>query len=119
MKMKSPTDRFGVSSLHLLCAVLLMFGGMLAHGQGKRGPAPSNPATNPSFPQVPAPSALSLTQSKAVDGNPVSPKQEDSCFLPPLTGVQMATVEVADLQVPPKAQKEYEDGCAALRNRKM
>jgi tetratricopeptide (TPR) repeat protein len=31
----------------------------------------------------------------------------------------VATVQVADLQVPAKAQKEYEEGCAAVKSKKM
>jgi tetratricopeptide (TPR) repeat protein len=39
------------------------------------------------------------------------------CFLPPLNGLQIA--EVADLQVPAKTQHEFDEGCSALRNKKM
>jgi tetratricopeptide (TPR) repeat protein len=117
MKRKSIFLRFRSFTSNSLCAVVLMFGVALAHGQGKRAPAATG---NPSFTQNPTPSSLSLDQVKAGDGSaPASSKPEDSCFLPPLTGMHSGTVEVADLQVPPKAQKEYEDGCAAVKSRKM
>jgi tetratricopeptide (TPR) repeat protein len=58
-----------------------------------------------------------------MNGNnkPVSPQvaKENTCFLPPLTGLRPATVRIADLQIPAKAQKEHENGCAALRNNKI
>lgn len=43
----------------------------------------------------------------------------DNCFLPPLNGVRFATVGIADLQIPAKARKEYEDGCATVKNNKL
>lgn len=46
-------------------------------------------------------------------------KKENNCFLPPLNELHIGTVGVADLQVPSKAQQEYEDGSAAVRSRKM
>jgi len=44
--------------------------------------------------------------------------RDDNCFLPPLNGLLRSTVEVAGLQVPSKAQREHNEGCAALRNSK-
>ena len=44
--------------------------------------------------------------------------KEENCFLPPLNGVRGPTVELSTLQIPAKAKREYEDGCAALRNKK-
>jgi predicted Zn-dependent protease len=54
------------------------------------------------------------------NSKPVSSKtaKDDNCFLPPLNGLRH-TVGVADLQVPAKAQREYADGCAALRSNKI
>jgi tetratricopeptide (TPR) repeat protein len=43
----------------------------------------------------------------------------DRCLLPPLNGLQRSTVSVPDLQVPAKAQRELDEGCAALRDSKM
>jgi tetratricopeptide (TPR) repeat protein len=102
-----------------------MLGGTLAHGQGKRGggmPPPAQTLPNPAAPPPAPPS--SFDQAEMVLGNkrnPVSSKnpKEDNCFLPPLNGLPTGTVEVGDLQIPDKTQWEYEDGCAALRNRKM
>ncbi|MGH9501990.1 MAG: tetratricopeptide repeat protein [Terriglobales bacterium] len=44
--------------------------------------------------------------------------KDDNCFLPPLNGLR-PPVRVADLQIPAKAQREHQDGCAALRNNKI
>ncbi len=42
----------------------------------------------------------------------------DNCFLPPLDGVLTARVGIADLKIPAKAQREFENGCVALRSNK-
>jgi tetratricopeptide (TPR) repeat protein len=48
-----------------------------------------------------------------------SVSRDNNCFLPPLTGIQTGIVGVADLQVPAKVQKEYDDGCEAVKNKKL
>lgn len=58
---------------------------------------------------------LGTNRSHVVSKNP----KEDDCFLPPLHGLRTGTVGVEDLQVPEKTKKEYAEGCASLRNRKM
>jgi tetratricopeptide (TPR) repeat protein len=126
MKPKSPTYRFDVSILTLFFAVTLMFGGTLAHGQGRKGgvaPPSQGIQTRPNPAAMPAPLS-SFDEAEMVlgnDRNPVPSKnpKEDNCFLPPLNGLHMDSVGVGDLQVPEKTQREYADGCAALRNRKM
>jgi tetratricopeptide (TPR) repeat protein len=45
--------------------------------------------------------------------------KEDNCFLPPLNGLHSASVGIADLEIPEKAQRERDDGCGALRNNKI
>jgi len=49
---------------------------------------------------------------------PNDPKAEN-CFLPPLNGLAMLTTGVAELQVPAKPQHEFDEGCAALRGKKI
>jgi predicted Zn-dependent protease len=125
MKPKSPAYRFNVSTLISFCAVALMFSGTLAHGQGRKGmgaPPPIQAFPNPAA--MPPPPPSSFDEANMVLGNnrnPVPTKnlKEDDCFLPPLNGLHAGTVGVGDLQVPEKTQREYEDGCAALRKRKM
>jgi tetratricopeptide (TPR) repeat protein len=39
----------------------------------------------------------------------------DTCFLPPLSGIEFPTVGVANLEISSKAKKEYAGGCAALK----
>jgi tetratricopeptide (TPR) repeat protein len=124
MKQESPTHRFDSSVLNLWCALVFagtfVFAGMPAHGQ-KRASI-MVPQTQP----APAAAPGTLDEAELVLGakNPVGSNaspgaQDNNCFLPPLTGMHASTVEVADLQVPAKAQKEYEDGCAALKNKKL
>jgi len=125
MKRNSPTYRCDVSTLTLFCAVTLMFCGTLAHGQGRKGggaPPPTQTVPNPAA-MPPAPPS-SFDEANMVLGNnrnPVPSKnpKEDNCFLPPLNGLDTGTVGVGDLQVPEKTQREYADGCAAMRNRKI
>jgi tetratricopeptide (TPR) repeat protein len=121
---ESPGHRFESSLLNFLCAVIftitLMLGGMPAHGQ-KRAPV-MMPQTQPPVPATPSTlneAELVLGAKNPVGSNASGGSQDSTCFLPPLTGMHTATVEVADLQVPAKAQKEYDDGCAALKNKKM
>jgi Tfp pilus assembly protein PilF len=40
----------------------------------------------------------------------------DNCFLPPLNGLQTTD---ADLQAPAKTRHEFDEGCAAVRNKKL
>jgi tetratricopeptide (TPR) repeat protein len=124
MKCKSPAHRFDSSAFNLLCAVIfavaLMFGGVLAYGQ-KKGPImmPQGP-TQPSLPATLDEAELVLGAKNAVGSNNAKGgSHDDICFLPPLTGVHNPTVGVADLQIPDKAQKEYELSCAAIKNKKM
>ncbi|MCU1307187.1 MAG: hypothetical protein JWN45_1882 [Acidobacteriaceae bacterium] len=44
---------------------------------------------------------------------------ERNCFLPPLVGLHSPTVAVTNVEVPLKAQKEYEAACDALKKNKV
>lgn len=122
-KQESPTHRFEPPILNFLCAVMfaaaLMLGGTPAYGQ-KKSPVMMPPAQQvPAAPSTLDEAELVLGAKNPVGSNASKGSQDDTCFLPPLTGMRAATVEVADLQVPAKAQKEYEDGCAAVKSKKM
>ncbi len=122
MKPKSPTCRFNFSTLILFCAVTLIFCGTPAHGQGRRSPAPPQSPQNVPNP-VPTPPAT-IDEATMVLGNNRNPAlsknlKEDNCFLPPLNGLHSDTVGVGDLKAPDKAKREYEDGCMAVRDKKM
>lgn len=58
-------------------------------------------------------------RNRVTSNAPASVSVDNNCFLPPLTGLQVGTVVVADLQVPARAQKEYENGCEAVKNKKL
>jgi len=126
MKPEAVTPRSSFSTINPLCVFLftvtVLFAGIPAHSQGRKSPG-ATPLPNQTIGQAPPPSSgLTLDQALELYGKrtPVLPAQEDgSCFLSPLTGVDKAVVQVADLQVPAKAQKEYRDGCAAVRDGKM
>jgi predicted Zn-dependent protease len=84
--------------------------------------APQPPTPRPMAP-TPPPSPTIFDQNKLIiDSNSKveTPQiaKEENCFLPPLNGVRGLTVELSTLQIPAKAKREYEDGCAALRNKK-
>jgi|SRR5271163_1429434 tetratricopeptide (TPR) repeat protein len=128
MKRKLPAYCLDSSTRKFLCANILLitflFSGTPAHSQNRGIPPGLVPL--PSGPTAPPPpSTMDETELKLGAKNPVESKDykgsrgDNNCFLPPLTGMHASTVEVADLQVPAKAQREYEDGCAALKNKKM
>lgn len=122
MKRRSVAPRASLSTLTFLCAVIFLLAATPAQGQ-KKGASPPPVASSAPVPvQSPLPSTLDPTnvvysnnESSASPKNPAG----NNCFLPPINGLQAGTVEVADLQVPVKTQMEYEDGCAALRKKKI
>ena len=42
---------------------------------------------------------------------------EESCLLPPLSQIARSTVAAGQLQIKPKARKEYHQACVALKNK--
>ena len=122
MQQASFLIRFGRKILKLSCvgAFILSAGALFAqHGGGGARPQ-SPPPQAPTAPQ----SATDFEQNKLFldsNGKPIPPKsaQSNNCLLPPLSGVTSATVGVGDLKIPGKAQKAYENGCAALRDKKV
>jgi tetratricopeptide (TPR) repeat protein len=121
MRKTSSLRLFGRQILNILYACILILTAVRSSAQHSGGG--SRPPTPP--PQAPAPpqSATIIDQNKLfLDGNgiPVPPKvpQFSDCLLPPLSGAIPARVKIGDLQIPAKAQKEYENGCAALKARK-
>jgi tetratricopeptide (TPR) repeat protein len=122
---------FGRSALRLFCACLLILSVSSAFAQqGGAGGHPAAPAPQP----APAPPPKAPTDAPSSndpwDVNDVIQRSNnklassvigegDSCFLPPLNGLLRSRVGIADLQAPAKAQRQQEDGCAALRNRKI
>ena len=137
MKRTSTLPPFGRAALELLCAgglILSVMPALAQHG-GTRpaAPPPQAPAAPPSQPPTappPQPPAKFPSATNPFDQNeliqrsnnkPVPSKiaKNDNCFLPPLNGLLPATVGIADLQIPAKAQREHEDGCVALRNNKI
>lgn len=99
--------------------------GMLlaAMALGQKNAPPPPPPPSPAPMQYTVPSGFDQAKKifdsngKEVQGQS-APKDED-CFLPPLNGVALGTTAVAELQVSAKTQKEYQQGCASLRDRKI
>jgi tetratricopeptide (TPR) repeat protein len=92
----------------------------------RRGNSSRASASNSRTPPVqpPSTSPTVFDQNRLImnsNNKPVSSQiaKDDNCFLSPLHGLHTSTVGLADLQVPEKAQREYEDGCNALRKNKM
>jgi tetratricopeptide (TPR) repeat protein len=126
---------FGCSALKLFCAgglILSLLPAFAQQGGGNRPapPPPQAPAAPPPKAPTPPPPTTFPSATNPWDQNeliqrsnnkPVSSKiaKDDNCFLPPLNGLRPAPVRIADLQIPAKAQREHEDGCAALRNNKI
>lgn len=137
MKRASTLSPFGRQILKILCAgaLVLHIVPALAQQGGGAHPAPP-PSQSPAPPPSKAPSPPSshdpgfpsatnpFDQNELIQrsyNKPVVSKigKSDNCFLPPLNGLGPATVGIADLQVPAKAQREHEDGCAALSSNKI
>jgi tetratricopeptide (TPR) repeat protein len=117
MKNNSAFHRF--AAVVLSSFALLSLGVGLAHAQ--KGGAPAGPPPTTSM----HPTVNSKFDADKVlfdsNGKPISPNdaKADNCFLPPLNGLHIVTASAAELQIPAKSQHEYENGCSALRNKKI
>lgn len=119
MKKRLAVQCISVPALIPLLVILLL---CVVPAQAQKGGTPP-PAAPPHAPTAP-PSPTTFDQNKLIidsNGNEAAPRvsKEDNCFLPPLDSVHSATVRLASLQIPAKARKEYDDGCAALKSMKM
>ena len=97
--------------------LLLLSSPALAQAGGSHQAPPPNPPPPPVRPQD------SDFDRKHVELESQGPKsstsgEHDTCFLPPLNGIELATVGVSNLQISSKARKEYAAGCAALKDGK-
>jgi len=127
---------FGYSARKLFCAgglILSLLPALAQQGGGTRpAPPPQAPASPPpkapppptSPPPTDFPSAndpwdqnelIQRSNNKLVSSMIA---EGGNCFLPPLNGLLLSKVRIADLQVPAKAQREHKNGCTALRNSK-
>ena len=118
MKNQSPTRPCNSTS-KVWCSLAIALSAALAYGQGKAPPPPPQPLPTPIHSSVPS----QFDQAKVAfdsDGQPVAKTPKvDNCFLPPLNGLQIITAGVADLQAQPKTQHEFDEGCGALRSKKV
>lgn len=119
-----PTVRHTFCVMSVLSLAFLILCSAVAFAQHSGG-GHGGGAVPPSNPQpVPAPpSATTYDQDKLIlqsqTKDDVARSVRNECFLPPLTGVQTATVTVSELKIPEKAQNEYHAGCDAVRARKF
>jgi tetratricopeptide (TPR) repeat protein len=99
-----------------------MLAPLLSFAVAQKAAAPPPPPPSPTPMQYTVPSEFDQ-QKKVFDSNgkPISPRatKETSCFLPPLNTWRSGTASVADLQISAKAQREFDDGCAALRKKSV
>jgi tetratricopeptide (TPR) repeat protein len=118
MKKKSGSAFHGLAAVLLSSLAMIDLGSVSAHAQ-KNAPAGPPPTTSMQ------PKVTSKFDADKVlfdsNGKPITQQYAKAadCFLPPLSGLHIVTTSAADLQIPAKSQKEYEDGCAALRNKKI
>jgi len=100
----------------LLSAVLIL--SPVSSAQGSAGGHPSNPPPPPVRPR----DATFDQRRIQLESNGIKlPKsgERDTCFLPPLTGMELPTVGVASLQIPAKARKNYSFGFNSFRDGKF
>jgi predicted Zn-dependent protease len=110
-----------VPRVKLVFAVILLLFARPASAQ-KTAPAPPTPTpmapTPPPSPTIFDQNKLIIDSNSKIENPQVARDKEVNCFLPPLNGVRGPMVELSNLQIPAKAKREYDDGCAALRNKK-
>jgi tetratricopeptide (TPR) repeat protein len=104
------------ATLSVSCTLLLV-STLLSQGGGRTTPPP-NPPPPPIRPQQ------ATFDEQHVKLESTAPKaviktERDTCFLPPLSGIQLPTVGVASLQLSAKAKKDYASGCNAFRDGKF
>lgn len=102
------------------CVALVLVFSCVALAQRPAGGHP--PPSPKAAPTPPPPDAHTFDQQQMqvrADGTrPNQPVvQRDTCFLSPLSTLQVSTVDVANLQIAAKAKKEYASACSALRDR--
>lgn len=123
--MKCPSPHLCL--VRFIWALGLILGVLPALAQNGSGSMSQSPLPRPS-PSPRQPAALRSPSSPwdehdMVYGNrkPDSSKIGNaySCFLPPLEGSAPVTVRVSDLKIPPRAKREYGEGCLAAKKGKM
>src|SRR5689334_9085198 len=109
----------GVFVLQRLSPILLVTGIILALGLATATSAQKPGSGNNTAPPPPLPPPPPRAPTDSFDqtrlryerkGQPVPPQAQpsDYCFLPPLNSVRSASVEVANLRIPPKAKRHYQ-----------
>ncbi|MGA8148321.1 MAG: tetratricopeptide repeat protein, partial [Gallionellaceae bacterium] len=104
--------RSAASAREVFLVGLLLFSATFVYGQ-RRNSANLPPKRPGDFP------AFDLSSQDQIDAKGKPLPSESACFLPPLNSMAAGTIGVVDLQVPWKAQTEYQSGCVALRKKKV
>lgn len=86
--------------------------------QGAAGGHPSNPPPPPVRPQQ-ATFDEQHVKLESTAPRAIIKSERDNCFLPPLSGMQLPTVGVGNLQLSSKARKDYSSGCNAFKDGKF
>jgi tetratricopeptide (TPR) repeat protein len=99
--------------------ILILSSAVLAQTGG--GGHPTQPPNPPPPPIRPQDSTFDQRHVQLESNAPKKsvPGERDTCFLPPLTGMELPTVGVASLQIPAKARKNYASGCNAFKDGKF
>jgi len=116
----SAERRISFPSFLTLPCLLVIAAAVPMYGQ-RTGARPPEPALPSASAPAPPPNQAKFDRDQLILDSQMSQAskkiQEDTCFLPPLGGVHSVTVGVKALQVPAKARKDYEDACAALKDK--
>ncbi len=104
----------------IVLAIVVILG-CVSTGVSVQAQQPANPVvTQGEIRTLPSADADRI-QRNVPDGASTARKssaKDDTCLLPPLNLMSDPTVAAEQLQIPPKARKEYQAACAALKDRK-
>ena len=114
------------NSFALLLAVVLTLIGSIPVANAQHSGSQSSPPASAPQPIAPPISATPFDQARLKDGlaggaQTIPDQKAENCFLPPLSGLQVIsgvqTATVAELKIPDKARKAYDEACAAVRSK--
>ena len=102
-------------AVRLLLAALAFSCGAVGQSSSHKplGPPPKASAPAP-IPEVSTLDQQRIQLERNAKPTPTSGNKLDTCLLPPLSGIQVATVGVASLKIAPNAKKDYASACGAL-----
>jgi YD repeat-containing protein len=105
--------------MFLLLVVLLRFASTVASAQGVRSGSSNPEIEGGEIRTLPAADVDRMNAARnGVSAAPKVSSKDDTCLLPPLNLTATPTVAAQQLQIPAKTRKEYQEACAALKDKK-